>query len=336
MTNKTKTILCVCALTASAFVWNATAEGETTGNVNYNNENHGGAWYLYNPGPTSKKQTVFQAVANNVALSFEIERIDPDNSFKNGFIFGTYTVSNGNIIRDTLGTVDGTLDENEKILIKPVGSKEYVGSVPSSTFNANDIVGVWVQEIASIDPETDVITYKDLVYYSDNNLTIDQGANSQVVDGYVMHDTPGPKTSNYYTEEEYDELAKAYRDKYIEDHPEDVAAAANPESIAVPYATFTHMQFTEGYLEGGDLGANGVASLWFDDAIVERNYSIDYGYVGQDWAPIEIHVQGVFLASGGDEGGQVSNGHPLPGVWATIALAGAASAYLKRRRKENK
>lgn len=31
-----------------------------------------------------------------------------------------------------------------------------------------------------------------------------------------------------------------------------------------------------------------------------------------------------------------ASGTPLPGVWATIALAGAASAYLKRRRKENK
>jgi hypothetical protein len=30
------------------------------------------------------------------------------------------------------------------------------------------------------------------------------------------------------------------------------------------------------------------------------------------------------------------DGGPLPGVWATIALAGAASAYLRRRRKGNK
>ena len=30
------------------------------------------------------------------------------------------------------------------------------------------------------------------------------------------------------------------------------------------------------------------------------------------------------------------HGQPLPGVWATIALAGAASAYLRRRKKGNK
>ncbi len=48
----------------------------------------------------------------------------------------------------------------------------------------------------------------------------------------------------------------------------------------------------------------------------------------------------IYLAGGApaSTGGDVTpaSGGPLPGVWATIALAGAASAYLKRRRKENK
>ena len=130
MTNKTKTILCVCALTASAFAWNATAEGETTG-TSYWPEGYDSAWYLYNPNPDSgMKLTVFQAVANNATLSFEIER----NDTKNGFIFGTYTVdSNGKIIRDTLGTVDGsTVAENGDIQIKNAKG-EKVDSVNSGT-----------------------------------------------------------------------------------------------------------------------------------------------------------------------------------------------------------
>ena len=46
----------------------------------------------------------------------------------------------------------------------------------------------------------------------------------------------------------------------------------------------------------------------------------------------------IFFNGGSSENVELSgvHGQPLPGVWATIALAGAASAYLKRRRKENK
>ncbi len=256
MTNKTKTILCVCALAASAFAWNATAESGTA----YWTEGYNAAWYLYNPNE-NLKQTTFQAVANNATLSFEIER----NDTKNGFIFGTYTVDNGNIIRDTLGTVDGTLDKNKKILIKPQGSQNYEGSVPSGTFESTDVVGIWVQELKENAP----------FYYSENQLSLDNN---------------GP--------------IPAY-------------------------------QYTESYIEGGY--DNGAASFYFDNGEVGSTPThYGEGYPGQDKAAIKIHVQGVAPASGGgDTGGQVSGG-PLPGVWATIALAGAASAYLKRRRKENK
>ena len=49
---------------------------------------------------------------------------------------------------------------------------------------------------------------------------------------------------------------------------------------------------------------------------------------------VKIYVNGKGTGSEVELSG--ISGGPLPGVWATIALAGAASAYLKRRRKENK
>ncbi len=257
MTNKTKTILCVCALTASAFAWNATAEGETTG-TSYWPAGYDSAWYLYNPNPDSgMKLTVFQAVANNATLSFEIER----NDTKNGFIFGTYTVDgDGNIIRDTLGTVtSSTVGENGKIQFKDA-SGETQNSVNSGTFESTDVVGVWVQELKANAP----------FYYSENQLSLDNNG------------------------------------------------------------TIPTYQYTEGYIEGGY--DNGAASLYFDNGEVGSTPThYGEGYPGQGKAAIKIHVQGVAPASDGN----VSGG-PLPGVWATIALAGAASAYLKRRRKENK
>ena len=62
-----------------------------------------------------------------------------------------------------------------------------------------------------------------------------------------------------------------------------------------------------------------------------------YPYANGQVSDIKISIKGVYAASaGGDEPVTPASGGPLPGVWATIALAGAASAYLKRRRKENK
>ena len=54
-------------------------------------------------------------------------------------------------------------------------------------------------------------------------------------------------------------------------------------------------------------------------------------------ATLLFHLSGSGTSNDGTvtPAGGISGG-PLPGVWATIALAGAASAYLKRRRKENK
>ncbi len=54
-------------------------------------------------------------------------------------------------------------------------------------------------------------------------------------------------------------------------------------------------------------------------------------------ATLQFHLSGSGTSGDGTviPAGGISGG-PLPGVWATIALAGAASAYLKRRRKENK
>ena len=168
-------------------------------------------------------------------------------------------------------------------------------------------------------------------------MTIEKGANSQVVNSYVPNGTPG-SDSNYYDIDQYNELAKAYRDNYIAEleanqaDPNLIAQLKdNPELISVPYATFTRMQFTDSRIEGEDFPV-GATSLWFDDAwsYTEainqyNNDKYNYGFPGLDANPsfIKIHVQGL-----------ASTGGPLPGVWATIALAGAASAYLRRRKNK--
>ena len=307
-----KKINFITALTITAglaFVWNVTAEGENTG-TSYWPEGYNAAWYVDNPGTTSSKQTLFRAVTDDAVLSFSIER---NNS--NGFTFGTYTttteivdgVEKTIILKETLGTVDSTtVDENGKIKIKPEGGQDLVDSVPSGTYNSKDLVGVWVQETGS-----------DLIYYSDNNLTIAEGAKSQTVANYVSYGTTGADSNYFSTPEEADTV--------------------NDPNLKNP-TTFVRMQFTEGLIEGGDFPV-GTASLWFDDANTytpapgQKEYNNDkynYGYPGQPNAAILIHVQGVSPAS---DGGQ-TNGHPLPGVWATIALAGAASAYLRRRKNK--
>jgi len=291
MTNKTKTILCVCALTASAFAWNATAEDlygiyyDNTGtfvgyqsddpdNIGLHNQPdpdaythlRKGAWLANRPA----SDTLYTAVADDAVLSFEIER----NDTASGFTFGTYTVdSNGNIINvKTLGTVtSSTVGEDGKIQFKDANGVDQ-DSVKSDVFNANDMVGVWVREIG-----------EDITYYSENQRTVS------------------------------------------------VAEKAN----TLPDLHGKDPLFTQGLLGGSDsLGPDSI--LYFDDGLPDEININQYGYPGQNTTTfIKIHVQGVAPASGGDEGGNVSGG-PLPGVWATIALAGAASAYLKRRRKENK
>ena len=249
--SKTKTILYVCALTASAFAWNATADENYE--IRYDNqyEDYQSAAWLTQNNATS---TLYTAVVGDAALNFAIEK---DNS-SNGFTFGIYTVDkDGNILQtQTLGTVDGTVDDAGKILIK-TESGDYKNSVSLGNFNANDMVGVWVQE-----------TEKDIIYYSENQRTIDVAGKAETL----------------------------------------------PNIGGLPY------QFSEGRLTDG-LGPE--ADLWFDDNL--KNPAIlkyDDGYQGWDKAIIHIHIQGV--APGG----------PLPGVWATIALAGAASAYLRRRKNK--
>jgi hypothetical protein len=330
MTNKTKTILCVCALTASAFAWNATAEDLKSGVYDWP-EGHNGAWHLNNPGDIYFKQTLFESVENNAVLSFSIERNDTDN----GFIFGTYTYDTET--HELKMTTLGTVGKDEKTI--KLANNEIKGTVESGIFNKNDSVGVWVRELNADKTE------KDITYYSENSLTIEKGADTQTVADYVRGDITSyqenPENYNgsyYFDEEDYNTLAGPYRDDYIEnlknaDQPnwaEIERLMANPELIAVPYATFTRMQFTDSRFENGQ---DGVASLFFDDDVLtEKNY----GFPGLNNNPtsIKIRVTGYVKAQSDNE--HSSTGQPLPGVWATIALAGAASAYLKRRRKENK
>ncbi len=276
MTNKTKTILCVCALTASAFAWNATAEGENYGVY----EDHTtGAWFLnLEPGGFDAnnnaigylKKSTFTSLYDNSVLSLTIER----NDTQHGFSFGTYTydLETHEITSTTLlGTVDG----NKSTTVNAASGVESTGSTAfSEAFKANEVVGLWVQENKANAP----------IYYSQNELT--ERENDSTL---LAHDPNNPDTKHQYTE-------------------------------AYVYGPTNDKDF-------------GRMSLWFDDAIpdsIAPNY--DFGYPGQETKSfIKIHVTGA-----APEFASHPTGGPLPGVWATIALAGAASAYLKRRRKENK
>ena len=136
-------------------------------------------------------ETTYTAVQNEDVLRFSIER----NNTENGFIFGTYTVDkDGNILQSkTLGTVTQTGEigkDVEKIAIDPENPDyDYnVDSVYSDAFNARDLVGVWVQEINSIDPVTKEITYKDMIYYSQNELTVKENAGFLPVFSFINSD----------------------------------------------------------------------------------------------------------------------------------------------------
>ena len=298
---------CVCALTASAFAWNAIADDENTG-VNYNNENNGGAWYFYNPnhGASYEKETTFHALDKDSVLSIAVER----NETGAGFTFGTYTYdfdAKKFTSMSTLGTVGG--NNSTTIIPKSGVNLNNNGAVYSEAFSANEVVGLWVKEANS-----------DLVYYSDNRLTLQYGANSKTVTGYT--DASKYPGSNYVLEDEFKEILKADPD--------------NTENKT----TFTHMQYTEGMIEGGDSVANGVASVWFDDSVDAhpvydnpdwKGYTT-FGWLGEDpQAAIKLRVTGI--ASGAEFASHPSGG-PLPGVWATIVLAGAAGTYLRRRKNK--
>ena len=81
----------------------------------------------------------------------------------------------------------------------------------------------------------------------------------------------------------------------------------------------------------------GTYSLFYD-TVGGYDGQFYYGAGNEWWQPsrndFRFQVTGYALAA--SEPPVPPVGGPLPGVWATIALAGAASAYLKRRRKENK
>ncbi len=71
-----------------------------------------------------------------------------------------------------------------------------------------------------------------------------------------------------------------------------------------------------------------------DNGTVHNKDTDAYAFYGQNKTHFDVKIY--FNGVGTENVGIASTGSPLPGVWATIALAGAASAYLKRRRKENK
>ena len=297
----------ITALTITAglaFAWNATAVDNIYGVY----EDHDtGAWFADFAGGGNDsvgylEKSTFTALYNDSVLSLTIER----NKTENGFSFGTYTYDpqTGKITGTTLlGSVAG----NQSTTINAANGVIAEGSTAfSEGFKANEVVGLWVQETGS-----------DLVYLSDNSQTLKYGANSKTVADYVRYGEDPNKISNYFSSLEE-------------------ANAANDPNVPNP-TTFTRMQYTEGYVDGTANDKDyGRATVWFDDAVDVRNYDIGYGYPGQETeAAIKIHIEGVApgLASKPTEKGP-SLGGPLPGVWATIALAGAASAYLRRRKNK--
>ena len=83
----------------------------------------------------------------------------------------------------------------------------------------------------------------------------------------------------------------------------------------------------------------GTYSIFFDTDAGNYPGPFYYGDPNTETWPAraDIRLQVTGYASAASEPPVTpASGGPLPGVWATIALAGAASAYLKRRRKENK
>ena len=274
MTNKTKTILCVCALTASAFAWNATAEdlyGVYDNNVGTFVPRHQdeqgnwidgynpriGAWHIEGSGEGAGgigETTSFKSVADDAVLSISLER----NGNANPFRFGTFTYNE-----------DGSANLSDLLELGSVTKKGDLGLsfYNTGTFDKDEIVGIWIQELNDQGNPTGAI------YYSDNPTTLLQT---------------------------------------------DVASG----------------QYTDGYLEGGDKVAQGVASVWFDIANngVWGGQEVDGVELGL--TEIKFRVTGAAPGDAGKVG--TPTGGPLPGVWATIALAGAASTYLKRRKKENK
>ena len=335
MTNKTKTILCVCALTASAFAWNTMAANNTyEDTVTYSDS----AWFLdvrsggleteedlesYKAATGNKvssiDQTSFTALVDGAHLSISMEWL---NKYPNDFSFGIYKVSNEDLAHnemehpilldsnnnyksllfDSAGNplftkieLDSVDVDNEKEVAEVLSKTYSTKDYVAEGFSKGDLVGLWVE---------DSITH--ITYYSDNSLTLKELA----------------------------DLNEAGELDYLNKYP--VAEGQNPYTA----------QYAEGFNEREKYGdaagpATGDASVWFDNGIRKwYNYEFD-GWQGEGdatspLAQLKFRVDGVAPASDGGDGGQVSNGYPLPGVWATIALAGAASAYLKRRRKENK
>ncbi len=334
MTNKTKTILCVCALTASAFAWNATAEDEVSlpGYVITNPDNgveelivnpdgaygiyddpyHGG-YKGYNPEGyrygypvyqakgawgynMESTDSVYTAVENQSVLSFSIERNITDNGFK----FGTYTVdSTGGIHMEELGTV------TQKGWVGVTEMKDKSGNLIMDD-NGNPKT---LQKIA-IDPTNPDYDYKVESVYSD-------AFTAQTLVGVWMQELKD-NAPIYYSQNEL---------------------TTNDENNAGRLTDLSSLPADKQIFTIGDLDGLGNAFVWFDDAItVEKNGDITPGWPGQDveYEPafVKIRITGAAPGFAGKVGPKI--GGPLPGVWATIALAGAASTYLKRRRKENK
>ena len=309
MINKTKTIFCVCALTASAFAWNAMADDVVYNGVFWGNT---GAWTLNSGGTEQNAHTMFEALHEDAVLSIAVERNTTDAGFK----FGTYTydtITDTITSKTTLGTVNvgektinpnkGVNLGNESVTYSQNFTADASGIAYSEAFNpkANELVGIWVQEKGS-----------DLVYYSDNRLTLRYGADSKTVAGYT-NESKYPD-SNYVSEDEFNAILEADPD--------------NKENKT----TFTRIEYTDARMENSSVGN---VSIWFDDAVNPQDdvYKTWFGFPGEDANPTSIKLRVTGIASGAEFASHPSGG-PLPGVWATIALAGVVGTYLRRRKNK--
>ena len=96
--------------------------------------------------------------------------------------------------------------------------------------------------------------------------------------------------------------------------------AHNPDQPEAEYL------YTTGYLD--QVNPPGYAYVWFDDSMPDAINDQVFGWPDQERAFVEIHLTGAAPKFASQIGG------PLPGVWATIALAGAAGTYLRRRKNK--
>ena len=316
MTNKTKTILCVCALTASAFAWNATADESDLPSHLIIPDGGGsgvdqlvilpeGAYGIYNePYGTPLEGKYWSNEYNGVTLNDHYQIHEAQGAW--------------DIVSD------GETNPPRVTMFKSVTEKSVLSIGVERNNNANafdfgtftyDSEGhptnlQWLGTVGEVEGNKEAITAAEGVKKLDNgNVTsaVFDYRDNELVGIWIQE---VGSNAIYYSDNNFNPEGQ-YTTGYIQRVPSD---PNDPNSPAIE---------------------DGYASVWFD---IDNQGN----WPGQDSAgvngpaDIKFRLTGVGFGDASDPKQGPRGGQPLPGVWATIALAGAASAYLKRRRKENK